>query len=613
MKKLFGVLLVLALVLSFGLVATTPVGAATSVGGTIDADTTWSVAGSPYIVTEDVIVEDGVTLTIEAGVEVRFHDDTGLICDGVLLAVGSESSPIVFTTNREVPPDVFHEYRVWDGIHLRGEGASGSHLEYCTVEYGAAGTEHPNVPGWVHAGGSIYVGVLSPRTHVDDVVIRNCIIRKGNLSEGAASHPYTGIYFLGHRGTVTHNCITECIWGIFFISPNEKEEDRSFFSHNTIEVLGTYAGSPTVGAGIRYERSGYFDIDSNVMRETGSGITSASTGIGEGHINIRNNQISEGTGTGIGVDSRVPSIAIEGNVIDACPAFGSHVGSRAMDIGSTGDTVADNVTVIGNIVRNVSNGLRVWPEGCVIRCNSFENIEGIALSNRAGSPRGTAELAATLNWWGDASGPFHAEDNPEGQGGEVSDNVDFYPWLPADLGGALSVETATATGPASFIPSHGAVEELQALADLPPDPPEGVTFPHGMFEFRICCLTPGQTVTVTIELPEDVPVGYVWWKYQDGEWYWLPNETDDGDNIMTITLVDGGLGDADGVADGFITDPGGPGNPEPEPDPDPAPIAVGWEGSSVSKAAVVAPWIALLATIMASTMLLVVRRRRAQA
>jgi hypothetical protein len=34
---------------------------------------------------------------------------------------------------------------------------------------------------------------------------------------------------------------------------------------------------------------------------------------------------------------------------------------------------------------------------------------------------------------------------------------------------------------------------------------------------------------------------------------------DDGDNILTLTITDGGLGDADGVANGVIVDPGGPG------------------------------------------------------
>jgi hypothetical protein len=41
---------------------------------------------------------------------------------------------------------------------------------------------------------------------------------------------------------------------------------------------------------------------------------------------------------------------------------------------------------------------------------------------------------------------------------------------------------------------------------------------------------------------------------------------DDGDNVITITLVDGGLGDDDLTANGVIVDQGGPGNPPSEGD-----------------------------------------------
>jgi predicted outer membrane repeat protein len=36
---------------------------------------------------------------------------------------------------------------------------------------------------------------------------------------------------------------------------------------------------------------------------------------------------------------------------------------------------------------------------------------------------------AINNWWGDNSGPYHPILNPDGLGDEVSDNIDFEPWL----------------------------------------------------------------------------------------------------------------------------------------------------------------------------------------
>ncbi|MCK4613173.1 MAG: right-handed parallel beta-helix repeat-containing protein, partial [Thermoplasmata archaeon] len=38
-------------------------------------------------------------------------------------------------------------------------------------------------------------------------------------------------------------------------------------------------------------------------------------------------------------------------------------------------------------------------------------------------------INAINNWWGDNSGPYHSDKNPEGKGDNVTDYVEFYPWL----------------------------------------------------------------------------------------------------------------------------------------------------------------------------------------
>ncbi len=126
-----------------------------------------------------------------------------------------------------------------------------------------------------------------------------------------------------------------------------------------------------------------------------------------------------------------------------------------------------------------------------------------------------------------------------------------------------SVGTATGTGTVSFSSSLGNVTSLTAVAEgtLPTaGKPAGVTFPRGLFSFNITGITPGTTVTVTITLPSAIPAGAQYWKCQNGIWIDCTSllGSNDGDNVLTLTLTDGGLGDADGIANGTIVDPGGP-------------------------------------------------------
>ena len=131
-----------------------------------------------------------------------------------------------------------------------------------------------------------------------------------------------------------------------------------------------------------------------------------------------------------------------------------------------------------------------------------------------------------------------------------------------------AVETATGSGTAYFEVADGRIEDLEAVeeAQLPEEGKPNLDFKHGFFSLNVTGLTPGQTVAVTITLPSDAPVGTQYWKYHaaEGGWVQIPvvdGSGDDGDDEIKIRLVDGGLGDSDGTANGVIVDPGGPGSP----------------------------------------------------
>ena len=88
---------------------------------------TWSAGDSPYVVTNTVTVPAGETLTIEAGVEVRFANTMGINVYGTLDAAGSEAAPVVLTSN------VSQEADAWHSIYFQ-DGSAGT-LTHCQIRY----------------------------------------------------------------------------------------------------------------------------------------------------------------------------------------------------------------------------------------------------------------------------------------------------------------------------------------------------------------------------------------------------------------------------------------------------------------------------------------------
>jgi len=107
----------------------------TDISGGIYEDTTWDLTGSPYIVTGEVVVFEGKTLTIDPGVVVKFDSGISLELRGKLVAIGTFTEQITFTSNASSPAQ-----SDWVGIIVLGtEPPTGEGdqitMEYCNAEY----------------------------------------------------------------------------------------------------------------------------------------------------------------------------------------------------------------------------------------------------------------------------------------------------------------------------------------------------------------------------------------------------------------------------------------------------------------------------------------------
>jgi hypothetical protein len=157
--------------------------------------------------------------------------------------------------------------------------------------------------------------------------------------------------------------------------------------------------------------------------------------------------------------------------------------------------------------------------------------------------------------------------------------------FPFDLSGGLRILNGTVDMGAyeAFLTSTGeslgvGVSDGIMTSCLPVDPatlpddgkPDAASLIYGLLDIVIETEI-GGTTTVTISLPEPAPIGYTWFKYgyrfDEITMQYDPNRSwyDYSDHVVfspdrtqvTISLVDGGIGDDDRMADGKAEDPSG--------------------------------------------------------
>lgn len=140
----------------------------TNVSGLITSDTIWTMANSPYIVKGNILVQNGVTLTIEPGVQVLFDGAYRLQIEGQLIAIGTETSRIVFTSNHN-PKQVgdwlgitFTDTSVDATFDGNGNYASGSSIQFSEFTYGGTLLAFSSSPFISHSRFAFNLPVANP-------------------------------------------------------------------------------------------------------------------------------------------------------------------------------------------------------------------------------------------------------------------------------------------------------------------------------------------------------------------------------------------------------------------------------------------------------------------
>ena len=190
-----GVTMKRSMIISAFLLLFSSIAGATNIpGGTIGVNTNWNLAGSPYIIQGNVIIGSGVTLTIDAGVQVKFDGLFSLTMNGNLAANGTAGSHVTFTTNNVSP--AAGQWR-----NLIFNAGTSSNLTYCDVRYG--GYSNSNM---IELDGG-------------NVVVANCAFTNSQ---------YYGIAIQGGSANFSGSTISSCNWAFY---------------------MSTYAGTVSFGAG----------------------------------------------------------------------------------------------------------------------------------------------------------------------------------------------------------------------------------------------------------------------------------------------------------------------------------------------------------------------------
>jgi hypothetical protein len=124
---------------TFILLCSSTVFAQTTISNPIYTSTTWNLSGSPYIIASNIVVFEGATLSIDPGVVVKFQDGITVDFRGKLVANGTATAPITFTSANANPTmGIYGGFKVTGYVSQIGALTNQLTFSYCNVSYASA-------------------------------------------------------------------------------------------------------------------------------------------------------------------------------------------------------------------------------------------------------------------------------------------------------------------------------------------------------------------------------------------------------------------------------------------------------------------------------------------
>lgn len=356
---------------------------ATEISGNIEDDTVWSSVGSPYIITAEVLVgtpEIPATLTIEPGTVVKFYPDTWLAIYGNLIANGTASANIYFTSNRNnslggdtdidnIEPTSSDS---WAVIMLN---SFGNQLSHVNTSFSLGGLQ-------------IQDGALSA-TNLNLSDNSNSLIVNGGsleLSHSRIARSYPVLVLDGSAG----------------FDHIDFSSSSILTSNSTVSIKNVSIKNSGTSAVALYDSDANI-IDSQLLSGFGEGIV-----VSDSILNTKNINVSDFYGDGI---VTYEDSIVTGNNLVLANNFGHGIANYASDITITRSKILDNAIGLANY-------------GYLAVNNS--TVSGNLTGAQAYS---TSPMIARNNYWGDSTGPYHEMSNPAGLGDSVTDYVEYDPWL----------------------------------------------------------------------------------------------------------------------------------------------------------------------------------------